>query len=181
LEQDLITGLRREVLHEDIAAFAIEEFRRQLHARLESARSRLGTLRNRREKLKAEIANLANAIAEGHGSAALMAEPAKGEKELDSISDQLFSTDGRGLDAKLNEMQEFVRKRLQYVRGLLFADVPRAKAELSKHCTAITLTPTDTAFEFLVIGTYLADFCMVPGARLEHNSLRIPFKIDVAA
>jgi site-specific DNA recombinase len=146
LERELISGLQREVLHEDIAAFAIEEFRRQLHARLESARSQLGTLRHRREKLKAEIANLANAIAEGHNSAALMAELAKRERELDSISEQLLTTNGTGLDAKLQEMQQFVQKRLQDVRGLLFADVPRAKAELSKHCKAITLTPTDCGF-----------------------------------
>jgi site-specific DNA recombinase len=146
LERELISGLQREVLHEDIAAFAIEEFRRQLHARLESARSQLGTLRNRREKLKAEIANLANAIAEGHNSAALMSELARREKELDSISEQLLATNGTGLDAKLHEMQQFVQKRLQDVRGLLFADVPRAKAELSKHCAAITLTPTDSGF-----------------------------------
>ncbi len=142
----MISGLQREVLHEDIATFAFEEFRRQLHARLESARSQLGTLRNRREKLKAEIANLANAIAEGHNSAALMSELAKREKELDSISEQLLATNGTGLDAKLHEMQLFVQKRLEDVRRLLFADVPRAKAELSKHCIAITLTPTDSGF-----------------------------------
>jgi hypothetical protein len=127
-------------------AFAIEEFRRQLHARIESTRSQLGTLRNRREKLKAEIANLANAIAEGHSSSALMAELAKREKELDSIGEQLLDPNGTGLDAKLHEMQRFVQERLQDVRGLLFADVPRAKAVLSKHCTAITLTPTESGF-----------------------------------
>ena len=146
LERELISGLQREVLQEDIASFAIEEFRRQLHARIESTQSQLGTLRNRREKLKAEIANLANAIAEGHSSSALMAELAKREKELDSISEQLLATNGTGLDAKLREMQQFVQERLQDVRGLLFADVPRAKAELSKHCTAITLTPTESGF-----------------------------------
>jgi site-specific DNA recombinase len=147
LERELISGLQREVLHEDVAAFAIEEFRRQLHARLESARSQLGTLRNRRERLKAEIANLTTAIAEGHASAALMAELAKRERELDGISEQLLATNGTGLDAKLQEIQQFVQKRLQDVRGLLFADVPRAKAELSKHCTAITLTPTDSGYQ----------------------------------
>jgi site-specific DNA recombinase len=150
LERELISGLQREVLHEDIASFAIEEFRRQLHARLASARSQLGSLRNRREKLKAEIANLANAVAEGHNSSALMAELAKREKELDSISEQLLTTDGTVLDAKLHEIQQFVQKRLKDVRGALFADVPRAKAELSKHCTAITLTPTDSGFRISV-------------------------------
>ncbi len=54
--------------------------------------------------------------------------------------------DGRGLDARFQEIEEFVQKRLQDIRRLLFADVPRAKAELSKHCTAITLTPEGSTF-----------------------------------
>jgi len=58
----------------------------------------------------------------------------------------LLDTNGTGLDAKLHEMQQFVQERLQHVRGLLSAEVPRARAELSKHCTAITLTPTDSGF-----------------------------------
>ena len=36
--------------------------------------------------------------------------------------------------------------RLQDIRGFLFADTPRAKAELSKHRTAITFTPEGSTF-----------------------------------
>jgi len=42
-------------------------------------------MRNKREKLKTEIANLARVIAEGHRSAALLDELGKRERELDSI------------------------------------------------------------------------------------------------
>ena len=146
IEQELISGLQREVLREDVARFALEEFKRQLHARLDDTRSHLAVMRNKREKLKAEIANLARAIAEGHRSAALLDELGKRERELDDISEELLAADGRGLDARLQEIEEFVQKRLQDIRGLLFADVPRAKAELSKHCTAITLTPEGSTF-----------------------------------
>ena len=79
-------------------------------------------------------------------SAALLDELGKRERELDDISEELLAADGRGLDARLREIEEFVQKRLQDIRGLLFADVPRAKAELSKHCTAITLTPEGSTF-----------------------------------
>jgi len=48
--------------------------------------------------------------------------------------------------------------------GLLFADVPRAKAELSKHCTSITLTPEGSTFRMRGIGTCWADVRMVPPA-----------------
>jgi site-specific DNA recombinase len=146
IEQELISGLQREVLREDIAAFALDEFKRQLRARLSDARSHLAVMRNKREKLKVEIGNLARAIAEGHSSAALLDELGKRERELDSISEELLTADGNGLDARLQEIEKFVQKRLQDIRGLLFADVPRAKAELSKHCTAIKLTPEGSTF-----------------------------------
>ena len=146
IEQELISGLQREVLREEVAEFALEEFKRQLRARLDDTRSHLATMRNKREKLKTEIANLAQAIAEGHRSAALLDELGKRERELDSISEELLAADGRGLDARFREIEEFVQKRLQDIRGLLFADVPRAKVELSKHCTAITLTPEGSTF-----------------------------------
>ena len=71
-EQELMSGLQREVLREDVASFALEEFKRQLRARLDDTRSHLATMRNKREKLKSEIANLARAVAEGHRSAALL-------------------------------------------------------------------------------------------------------------
>jgi hypothetical protein len=48
--------------------------------------------------------------------------------------------------ARFREIDEFVRRRLKDIQGMLVADVPRAKAELAKHCTAITLTPEGSTF-----------------------------------
>jgi hypothetical protein len=62
------------------------------------------------------------------------------------FSEELLAADGRELDARFQEIEAFVQKRLQDIRGLLFADVPRAKAELSKHGKAITLTPEGSTF-----------------------------------
>jgi hypothetical protein len=95
---------------------------------------------------KRTFAESARAIAGVHSSAALLNELRKREQELDKISEDLLAADGRGFDAKLQEIEAFVEKRLQDIRGLPFADVPRAKAELSKHCTAITLTPEGSTF-----------------------------------
>jgi Recombinase zinc beta ribbon domain len=146
LERKLIEGLSREVLCQDRAAFALEEFKRQLQERLTAARSHLGVLRAKREKLKTEISNLARAVAEGHSSTALLIELGKRERELEGISEQLLAADGTGFDARLQEIERFVQQRLQDVRALLLADVPRAKAELSKHCSAITLTPQGSTY-----------------------------------
>jgi hypothetical protein len=103
-------------------------------------------MRTKREKLKAEIAHLARVIADGHQSAALLEELTKRERELDGISEELLATDERGLEARFREIDEFVRRRLKDIQGMLVADVPRAKAELAKHCTAITLTPEGSTF-----------------------------------
>jgi hypothetical protein len=146
LERELIEGLSREVLCQGRAAFALEEFKRQLQERLTAARSHLGVLRAKREKLKTEISNLARAVAEGHSSTALLIELGKRERELEGISEQLLAADGTGFDARLQEIERFVQQRLQDVRALLLADVPRAKAELSKHCSAITLTPQGSTY-----------------------------------
>jgi hypothetical protein len=145
IEQELISGLQRECCAKT-SQHSLSKNSSVNFARMDDTRSHLAVMRNKREKLKAEIANLARAVAEGHRSVALLDELGKRERELDSISEELLATDGRGLDARLQEIEEFVQKRLQDVRGLLFADVARAKAELSKHCTAITLTPEGASF-----------------------------------
>jgi site-specific DNA recombinase len=93
IERELISGLSREVLREDLAAYAIEEFKRQLQARLVAARSHLEVLRARRVKLKAQIANLAGAVADGHSFPALFGELGKRERELEDISEQLLAAD----------------------------------------------------------------------------------------
>jgi hypothetical protein len=136
IEAEILTGLKREVIREDLAAFALEEFKRQLQARLNDTRSHLSVVRVKREKLKSEISNLAGIIASGHQSSALLGELSKREAQLGAINDELLAADGNGLDARFQEMESFVQKRLQDIRGLLDADVPRAKAELAEalHC-----------------------------------------------
>ncbi len=63
------------------------------------------------------------------------------------ISDEIFSSSENGLDAKLKEIEEFVIRRLGDIHSLLTGDVQRAKSELAKHCTEITLTPEGQTYE----------------------------------
>jgi len=147
LETEIISGLQREVLREEVAAYAVEEFVRQLRAQIEETRKDIAVVRQKREKLKFEIANIAKAVAQGHCSPTLLAELGKREKELEALNDELLAADGYGLDAQLEEMEAFVRRRLANVRELLLADVPRAKAELAKHCKTIVLTPEGDSYK----------------------------------
>jgi hypothetical protein len=101
----------------------------------------LTVLRDERDGLKAEISNLAAEIASGRHSPALLAELEKRERRLEEISDGLLATDGRGIDARLKEIEAFVLNGLADIQARLAGGVPRAKADLAKHCTEITLTP----------------------------------------
>jgi site-specific DNA recombinase len=147
LEREILAGLENSVLREEIVSYAIEEFGRQLRAKLRTAKQGIGALRLRRDKLKGEIANLSRAIAEAGHSSGLLAELSARERELESIGDEIFSAEGDGIEARLEEIETFARRRLRDIRSLLMADVPRAKAELAKHCTTITVTPEGKTYK----------------------------------
>jgi hypothetical protein len=141
LEREVLEGLQREMLSEDVVRYALTQFKQQLHERLEGTTSHLAVLRTERERLKEEISNLAGVIAMGRHSPALLAELEKRERRLGEISEELLASDGRGIDARLCEIEDFALSRLNDLSGLLAGEIPRAKAELAKHCTDITLTP----------------------------------------
>jgi hypothetical protein len=123
----------------------------------------------------------AGVIAAGRHSPSLLAELEKRERRLEEISDELLATDGRGIDDRLKEIEAFVLDGLEKIQGRLAGKIPRAKAELAKHCTEITLAPEgDTSS--VVSGICWAMYVrMVPEARIEHNSLCIAFRLEVAA
>jgi hypothetical protein len=50
------------------------------------------------------------------------------------------------IDARLREIEDFVLSRLKDLNGLLAGETPRAKAQMAKHCTDITLTPEGKAY-----------------------------------
>jgi site-specific DNA recombinase len=147
LEREVIEGLQREVLHEDAVRYALAKFKADLVERLDNARSHLTILREERDRLKNEIGNLAGVIAVGRHSPALLAELEKRERRLEEISNELLATDGRGIDARLKEIEAFVLSGLRNVQGRLAGEIPRAKAELAKHCTEITLTPEGSSYK----------------------------------
>ena len=110
---------------------------------MEGMRSHLGAARQEREKLKAEISNLASVIADGRQSTALPAELEKRERRLDKIREEVPASADNDLQTKLQKIEESAMKRLRDIQGLLRGNMFRAKSELAKHCTNITLTPKE--------------------------------------
>ena len=175
LEREVIEGLRREVLQEDAIRYAFARFKAELSERLNNTRSHLMMLRGERDGLKAEISNLAAVIASGRHSPALLAELEKRKRRLEEISDALLATDGRGIDARLQEIEAFVLNGLADIQARLAGEVPRAKAELAQHCTEITLTPEGKSYklsgEWDLVGDVRSD-----GAGGQNWTQRLPVR-----
>jgi site-specific DNA recombinase len=165
LEQEVLGGLQARVLVEDLAAYALAEFKRQLKEKMEGMRSHLGAARQEREKLKAEISNLASVIADGRQSPALLAELEKRERRLNEINEELLASTGNGLEAKLREIEEFAMKRLRDIQGLLGGDVLRANRSWRNTAPTSRLRRKGTATWSAEIGIYWADVRVVPGDR----------------
>ena len=167
IEREVIGGLQSRVLREDVAAYALAEFKRQLKAKLEGARSQLGTLRQEREKLKGEISNLAAVIAQGRQSPALLSELEKRERRVAEISDEIFSSTSNSLDAKLQDIERFVMRRLSDIHGLL-TETCCERSQSWQSTAQKSLSPRkDKPTKSAAIGTCWADVRMVPGARIE--------------
>ena len=65
---------------------------------------------------------------------------------MEEIADEIFSSTGDGINTKLWDIERFVMERLSDIHGLLAGDIQRAKSELAKHCTEITLTPNGQSY-----------------------------------
>ena len=138
-------------------------------------------LREERERLKNEISNLAGVIATGCHSPALLAELEKRERRLEEISDELLATDGRGIDARLKEIEAFVLSGLQGIQGRLAREIPRAKAELAKHCTEITLTPEGESYKLSGEWDLLGDVRSDGAGGPDRTRRAYAFSLSVAA
>ena len=66
---------------------------------------------------------------------------------MEEISDEILATDGHGIDTQLKEIEAFVLSGLRNIQARLTGEIPRAKAELAKHCTEITLTPEGDSYK----------------------------------
>jgi hypothetical protein len=146
LEQEALGGLQARVLRQDVAAYAWPNSNGSSKRKWRACAPTSGAARQEPEKLKAEISNLESVIADGRQSPALPAQLEKRERRLDEISEQLLASTGNGLEVKLQQNEEFAMKRLQDIQRLLRGDVLRAKSELAKHCSDITLTPKGNSY-----------------------------------
>ena len=98
--------------------------------------------RIRKKELDEEVTRLTTAVAESGHSPALLAAIEDREQELKEIEISFRPVDD-GFGKSSEQLQQFALKRLSSLPDLLSCDVPRARAELAKHVTQITMTPTE--------------------------------------
>jgi site-specific DNA recombinase len=142
LESQLLSELQKALLQPAVIGHVLDQFKRQLDAAqvdLSQGRDRTA---ERRKELDEELARLTAAVAVSGHSATLLAAISDRERELDEIETSLRHR-SRAFGTSSEELQEFAQMRLSSLPDLLSCDVPRARTELAKHVTQITMHPAE--------------------------------------
>jgi predicted RNase H-like nuclease (RuvC/YqgF family) len=110
----------------------------------EKLNAELTTMRARKLQLEAELARLANAIAEGQQSQTLMKAIAEREAEVREITNKLIEPGPDSLQATLGVLREFAITRLAEIRDLISQpeSIDLARAVLAEHFGTFMLEPT---------------------------------------
>ena len=96
----------------------------------------------RKKELDEELRRLTSAGAASGHSASLLDAIADRERELIETETGLRQEDD-GFGKSSRELQQFALQRLSSLPDFLSCDVPRARAELARHVTHITMHPSE--------------------------------------
>jgi len=143
LESRLLRGLQEAVLQPEAVNYALVQFEKELGRQLKTVAAGADALRHRKLELELELRRLSAAIAEGGHSAFLLDAIAKRESELRNLTERILIGQQGSKQAGMADMRQFVLTRLADIRGLLYADVGRARHELAQHIKEIVLRPTE--------------------------------------
>jgi site-specific DNA recombinase len=143
LEQRLLKDLQQAVLQPEVVDYILQEFERQLEAELANASQNSERTQERKKELEEQLRRLTAAVAEGGHSAFLLNAIAERERALADL-ERLSAAGEDGFTQDSEERRRFALEQLAALPELLSSDVPRARAELARHVTQITMTPTET-------------------------------------
>jgi site-specific DNA recombinase len=141
LERQLLSDLQKAVLRPEVIDYALQEFERQLGAARTHASQDRERMQRKKRELEEQLQRLTAAVAASGHSSFLLQAIAEREQELAELEQTAAACDrvGPGTD----EMRRFALEHLSALPELLSRDVSRARAELARHVTQITLTPAD--------------------------------------
>jgi site-specific DNA recombinase len=141
LEKRLLDELQMQVLKPEAIEYAISELGQQLRAALETLSGELGEMRERKQKLEAELRKLAETAAQTGPSAFLVEAISARERQLRDITERLLSREPGSIEDHLAGIRQFVTERLTDLQGLLGGEIGLARAELRKHVGEIRMVP----------------------------------------
>lgn len=147
----MLTNLKNDLLHPAAVSLVVEEFGKQLRADLASLSGEIGEMRQRKEKLNGEIRNLTKAIAAAGHSRFILDEIAARERQIDAITDRLLSSSAESVEARTDEIRNFVEREIAGLYALPSSNPPQAKHELHRHLKVITRHPVKDNSRGLVL------------------------------
>ncbi|MFY9561208.1 MAG: recombinase family protein [Terriglobales bacterium] len=140
LEDQLFRELQQAVLRPEVIDHVLDQFTRQLKGAQTDFSKHKERAQARKKELTEQLDRLTLAIAEGGHSAALLDAIAQREQELSELERILDPTkDSLAPDPEL--LRAFATHRLSALPELMSHNVARARAELSRHATQVTMTP----------------------------------------
>ncbi len=140
LEDQLFRELQQAVLRPEVIDHVLDQFTRQLKVAQTDFSMHKERAQARKKELTEQLERLTLAIAEGGHSTALLDAVAQREQELSELERILDPTkDSLAQDPEL--LRAFATHRLSALPELMSHNVARARAELSRHATQVTMTP----------------------------------------
>jgi hypothetical protein len=113
IEERLLFQLQRAILRPEVLDYALDEFQRQLTVSLSQISGQLAGMRRRREDIQRELRNLVDTAARCGPSPAVVDAISERERELDQITQRLFTTQPNSVSSELSQMRQFVSSRLE--------------------------------------------------------------------
>jgi site-specific DNA recombinase len=140
IEDELFSQLQAAVLQPEAIDLVLDQFLRKMKVAQADFSKQKERARARRQELEEQVQRLTLAIAECGHSAALLEAIAGRERELREL-DRTLNPSKDLLVRNPDSLRDFVINQLAALPQLLALDVARARTELSRHVTHITLTP----------------------------------------
>jgi hypothetical protein len=154
LETMIFEKLQTDVLRPEVLDLTLQEFHAELTKASEETRGMAVHYENRMRELEAELRNLTAAVAKAKGSTSVLEAIAEREREVKELKRLRKVEEDRRPERVFEGLDEFVRNRVSRLRELMQVDVSRAKVELGKHLSVITMRPEPDGSGYAIEGEW---------------------------
>ena len=152
LEKKLIDHLRKTVLTDEMADYAVQEFEKQLKLEIENLakqsknhQTRIKSLISERDGLRSEVQRIISAIRAAGHSEAMLRTLRDVEARIAELENAIGEKQAPRAAVSAGRLREHVLHTIHELRELLKTNTQRTKGKLNQHVQRLVLTPTDTS------------------------------------